>query len=425
MTEKNEIMRLSWWDYYQLSKVLAAEISRRLRPETKVLQVVAPELLEGLLALGAAAQLELTLLFDEKASAESEGPDTLRFDKHWLPPAVSYQGLELYPSGPSEALPFNLERLRVIFKTSGSTGQPKRILKHGSGLVAETEVLARVYGLEAEDHIVGLVRPFHLYGFLHAFLLPLKKRAKITLWPVTQHLPSAALPTADLLVAVPSQWSFVEAMLEQTTVKRFVSSGAPFGLERAERLRRHPKRPVHAWEIIGSTETGGLGTRRIGDRDDAFELLDGVEIEECAIDGSWIRSPFLDPEVSAFTADRFELIDAGTFRHLGRADRIFKYAGKRYSLTEIEEALSRLYDGAAVVCHYTQDLNRAQGGTLKAWIEGDPALGKLEKGQNVEMRTRFLARHTLPFPQLLLPIEKFPRDAQGKVQLEQLLKLAR
>lgn len=428
MIKREEILELSWAQYRLVTLELAERLRPRLAPCTRVLCLKTPELLEGLFWIGAAVQLGLSLLFDEKPRASELGSEVLIAPHELSPQLGTYSGIQLYPGSPSEAPPLILEQLRVVFKTSGSSGQPKPIFKHAEGLLAEVEVLQRLYCLHAGQHVLGLVRPFHIYGFLHAFLLPLKARARVTLWPLTQHLPLASLPRADLLISVPSQWSFVEALLRETPVHRLVSSGAPFGRDRAQRLKEHPQKPFESWEILGSTETGGMGYRRIDANEDhaQFELLDGVELDESGSDGTWIRSPFIAPEKAAFTADRLELIDELSFRHLGRADRIFKYAGKRYSLPEIEDALSSLCDGAAVVCHFIEDLSRAQGGILRAWVEAKDESDKDERGQKtLDIRVRFLAQHTLPFPQQLICLPQLPRDAQGKVQLEQLLKTAK
>lgn len=410
----SDVLRISWSEWNELTHQVVLGLKLLVKPETRTLCLQAPDLIQGLLGVCAASQLGLQLLLDEKSQITGPTNDIL------LAPAVladglqAYRALHLYPDQ-SAMPPLDLDQLRVTFMTSGSTGQPKHIQKTGAGLKAEVQVLLKLYGLQNTDSILSFVRPFHIYGFLHALLLPIQARAKLSLWPSHLHVPTEAFQSADLLIAVPSQWSLIDSLLDVGEIKRLISSGAAFGLERTRLLQQHPRKPREAYEILGSTETGGIGYRSLLTDSSCFELLEGVHIESSDLDGTWIVSPFLAPESRAYTADQLELLSDRSFRHCGRADRVFKYAGKRFSLSEIEVALSQICEGATVVCHFTTDNTRAQGGFLQAWIEW-------ERMDLAEVRAKFLAKHALPFPQIVVPMMPLPRDEQGKVQLSQLIK---
>jgi len=408
-----EIIRLSWTEWNANATTLAAQLRTVLGPETRVLCLQAPSIIQGLLWISAAAQLGLAVMLDEKAQFAPRGSETLLCPPHVPLPFADGKVLHLFPEHADDEAPRIPDS--IIFMTSGSTGQPKHIMKSRKGMTAECAVLKKLYQLQPAATVLGFVRPFHIYGFLHAWLLPIQARASLVLWPTHMHLPSPPYHEADLLIAVPSQWSLIDSLLDQGSIGTLVSSGAPFGQQRQRLLQQHPGKPKAAFEILGSTETGGIGYRSLAGSSSDFELLDGVEILSSSSEGTWITSPFLVPESKALTGDLLELVSVRSFRHSGRADRVFKYAGKRYALNEIEEALSAVCEGAAVVCHFSEDLARPQGGYLRAWVESE--------GLDIaQIRKQFLTIHALPFPNILTPMIALPRDEQGKVQIAQLLR---
>ena len=407
----------TWSDYYRLAQELAQRMKALAPAETHSLCVRAPDLRQGLLALGAADQLGWGIIFDEKSRFPAEKNGIFVLPETALPPSAPALVIELKPGSTNEALPLRPDLLKVTFSTSGSSGQTKFIKKAGPGLCAEVEALRRLFALKSEQSVLSLVRPFHIYGFLHALLLPLSVRAGLTFWPSSDTVPVlSSLPIRpDLLIAVPSQWSLIQYVLEHGGLGTLVSSGAPFGVQREESLRLYQGSYQYAYEILGSTETGGIAHRRLDQEDRLFQLFEEVSVIEMSEEGTLLHSAFVAPEAEAFTSDRLELLEGGRVRHRGRADRVFKYGGKRFSLSEIEEALSVLSGGVSVVCHYAEDFSRAQGGTLRAWIESTvncdvPAL-----------RIRYLSQFDLPFPQRIVQINHFPRDAQGKLQMQQLM----
>ena len=416
MTE-GSILHWTWSQYDRLSQQLASRIAAEAPTGTQTLCLRAPDLRQGLLGLGAADQLGWRVVFDEKSRYPSAANGTYVVPAAILPPAAPSLVIELAPAAADEVPPLRPERLRVCFSTSGTSGQTKFIEKSGQGLCAEVEALRRLFSLTAAQRVLSLVRPFHIYGFLHALLLPLSARSALTFWPSFETVPDlGALPVRpDLLVAVPSQWSLIQYVLEHGGMGTLVSSGAPFGSQREEALKLYRGSYSQAFEILGSTETGGIAHRRLDAGESFFQLFDEVNLIETGDEGTWLASAFVAPESEAFTSDRLEDCGHRRVRHRGRADRVFKYAGKRYSLPEIEEALSSLAGGVTVVCHYTEDFSRAQGGTLRAWIE------TAVNSDVTALRVRYLSQFDLPFPQRVVQIAHLPRDAQGKLQMQLLM----
>jgi hypothetical protein len=212
------------------------------------------------------------------------------------------------------------------------------------------------------------------------------------------------------VIAVPATWSFVKDLLACKTLGILVMSGAPFGDIRRQELQTLTQRPERALEILGSTETGGIGMRSLLTVDDCFRCLPSVRVLEEA-GQQWVESPYLKPELRYLLADRLELKGDGSFIHQGRSDRIFKYAGQRYALAEVEKALSHVFVNTETLARFHVDDNVSQGGWLEAWMESDPLPADAQVRRNYREHTR------APFPHVLHFMPRFPRDAQGKLQI--------
>ena len=85
--------------------------------------------------------------------------------------------------------------------------------------------------------------------------------------------------TSDLLFLVPSIYDGIESMLHRNMVKCIISSGAPFGRLRRERLMKSIMQGTRAYEILGSTETGGIGFSKLDHEEAIFQLLETVTLK--------------------------------------------------------------------------------------------------------------------------------------------------
>lgn len=232
----------------------------------------------------------------------------------------------------------------VVF-TSGSTGEAQAIPKHLSQLAQEVETLERTFGAEIGDaDIVATVSHQHIYGLLYKILWPLASRRAFLsrtleypeeLLDALTGRRSALMTSPALLRRLPEDmdWSAARAGL-----RAVFSSGGP--LPAAAALATERLLGTTPIEVLGSSETGGVATRRQRAGADArWTAFPGIEVrvEEGRLA---VRSAYLPDDAWFTTADLAELAPDGTFRLGGRADRIAKIEGKRVSLAGIERALA-------------------------------------------------------------------------------------
>ncbi|MBK1668803.1 hypothetical protein CKO28_12255 [Rhodovibrio sodomensis] len=160
---------------------------------------------------------------------------------------------------------------RFVFYSSGSQGEPKRVVHAAAHLWAEARVLAG--HLPGRRRIISLVPAHHIYGFIFTVLLP---RALTV--PVLDLSAEGAdglarhLAPRDLVVAVPEVWRYLSrALADVPKGVAGTSSAAPLdaGTARALVAETGFARIV---EIYGSSETAGIGLR--DEPDKPFQLLD-------------------------------------------------------------------------------------------------------------------------------------------------------
>ena len=226
--------------------------------------------------------------------------------------------------------------------TSGSTGQPRRIVKPVEHLDREAALLAARFGDQlAGCRVVASVVPQHLYGLTFRIFLPMS---------LGLPLHAAMLYYAEQLEALDHQhrYAFISSPaflkrldhnLTPPPVAMILSAG---GL-----LPWYDVTQTAAWlnvwpdEIYGSTETGILAWRQRVDDDVPWRPFPGVSI---VAEGEAFRaiSPLIPDEKGLLLDDVIHFAAHGTFRLAGRRGRVVKIEEKRVSLSEIEQRLLAL-----------------------------------------------------------------------------------
>ena len=166
----------------------------------------------------------------------------------------------------------SLERhdAELVFRTSGSSGAPKRCPHALASLWREVDALAAL--LPGRRRILSAVPAHHIYGFLFTVLLPQAQGQALPVVDLRAQSPAslaALLAPGDLVVGHPDFWGQVAQ-----TVPGFlpdvagVTSTAPCPQPVAEALEAGGLRLL---QVYGSSETAGVGWRDAAG--EAYRLL--------------------------------------------------------------------------------------------------------------------------------------------------------
>jgi acyl-coenzyme A synthetase/AMP-(fatty) acid ligase len=317
----------------------------------------------------------------------------------------------------------------IGFLTSGSTGESRIFFRTWRSLVHEAQTIAAALKLIPGAPFFSFVPCHHLYGFIFAFLLPRLLGSSISHSTVN----SSPLPVAPesrqhgVWVVTPALWNSLKMQLERQKLEDtqeliLISSGAPWGQVRAKEVNQLCTSGclTRVFDVLGSTESGGIG----------YTVFDGMKSQaginlfkeahlEIEDDGWTLRSPFLASGHHSITLDdEFIRTPEGRLIHTGRRDRIFKIAGKRYSLQSVEEAFKRFEGVTDARCFFISRDTVPKGGLLLAFL-----VGAAEACRAITREIWFknrLVPADLPFPDRISYLDQWPTNSMGKVTIQDL-----
>ena len=309
--------------------------------------------------------------------------------------------------------------------TSGTTGPMKPLRKGRRELFGEAHRLGEIFGVGTGDRIVGTIVPGHIYGLLFTILLPLARGAAFSR-ETPHHAESVAgciaRHSANVLVTVPVGLRAFDALTPKSfpTLERVFSSTGP--LPESVALAFLDRHDLAVTEILGSSETGGIASRErrksTTGEDSLWKPLEGVQVSQGVDQRLIVDSPFIysDFPVPFETEDLVSLNEDGTFLHHGRADGIVKIAGQRVSIREMEEAIAQhpCVDEAVVAAI------PADGGRGHQLIAAVTPTTAPVPEIKAALRKRF---EPSCLPRRILPVDDLPREENGKVPRERLLRL--
>lgn len=223
--------------------------------------------------------------------------------------------------------------------TSGSTGQPRRIVKPITGLDIEATLLAeRFAGRLTGCRIVASVVPLHLYGLTFRIFLPMALGLPLhaAMLSYTEQLASLDHEHKYVFISSPAFLKRLDHQLTPPPVTMIVSAGGMLPWEDA--IQTSGWLGVWPDEIYGSTETGILAWRHRQQNDLAWLPFPGVQFTAEA-DEIRVISPLINDENGLKLDDILQFDDSGQFRLQGRRGRVVKIEEKRVSLCEIEQRL--------------------------------------------------------------------------------------
>jgi 4-coumarate--CoA ligase (photoactive yellow protein activation family) len=304
------------------------------------------------------------------------------------------------------------EDAALTFRTSGSSGSPKRCTHALALLWQETLALARL--LPGRRRILSVVPSHHIYGFLFTVLLP-RALGVAEVLDLRAAAPGTLLREArpgDLLVAHPGWWE--QAARLQPRFPDDVmgtSSTAPCPDPLARELADAGLRLL---QVYGSSETAGVGWR--SEAGAPFTLLP-----------YWSRTSKADqlarslPEggTAAYAPqDRLEWEDERRFRPAGRIDAAVQVGGVNVFPSYVAEVL-RMHPRVAEAS--VRLMRPDEGARLKAFVV--PALADADAGAGAAaleaLRAELLdwCAGRLSTPERPAAIsfgERLPRQASGK-----------
>jgi 4-coumarate--CoA ligase (photoactive yellow protein activation family) len=247
----------------------------------------------------------------------------------------------------------------LTFRTSGSSGTPRRCSHLLAGLWREVDALARL--LPGRRRVLSAVPAHHIYGFLFTVLLPQSGESPLPVLDLRGASPAALaaqLAPGDLVVAHPDFWNAVAALAPVFPGDvAGVSSGAPCPDDTARTLAAGGLRLL---QVYGSSETAGVGTReeagepyrllpywRRGEADDTIEReADGL------VQGFGLQ-------------DRLEWIDGERFVPNGRIDQAVQVGGANVYPAYVAEVLA-LHPGVQECV--VRPMRPDEGSRLKAFV---------------------------------------------------------
>jgi len=234
--------------------------------------------------------------------------------------------------------------------TSGSTGQPKKIIKPVALLDAEAQMLHTRFEQRLDGcRVVASVVPQHLYGLTFRIFLPMACGLPLHASMLYYAEQLSALPAEHryVFISSPAFLKRLDANLTPPPVSMLLSAGGMLPWKEVKETQSW----LNVWldEIYGSTETGVIAWRQRIDNGTSWQLFPGVTLR--AEDDEWrLLSPLLNDDQGLLLDDMIELVDDG-FRLAGRRGRVVKIEEKRVSLSEIEQrlmALEGILDAAAL-----------------------------------------------------------------------------
>jgi len=255
----------------------------------------------------------------------------------------------------------------LVFRTSGSSGTPKRCTHGLAGLWREVDELAQV--LPGRRRVLSAVPAHHIYGFLFTVLLPqagaLAGAGVLPVLDVRGSSPAALagqLRPGDLIVAHPDWWRQVAALgLVFPSDVVGVSSTAPCPEAVAQALQDGGLRLV---QVYGSSETAGVGWREAAG--EPYRLFPYWRV---AGEGALERALQNREPESFILQDRLEWVDACRFLPAGRIDQAVQVGGTNVFPAYVAEVLEMHPD---VLACQVRLMRLDEGARLKAFIVARP-----------------------------------------------------
>lgn len=307
----------------------------------------------------------------------------------------------------------------IVFFTSGSTGQAKKVVRSLEQTIQEIEVLEDVFGeIVANSSVYTTVSHQHIYGLIFYILWSLYAGRVIHIpklnWIesveriITQDTnPVILISSPSLLMRMP------EIKITNKRVTIFSSGG---------RLTTTAISGCNIIDVLGSTETGGVAFKNYFDYN--WKPLPRVAVQLDETGCLKVSSPFCGCD-DFVMGDKAQINHDGSFRLLERADRIVKIEGKRVSLIEVENVLKQHEFVSEAYAISMENKRQYIAVVIVLSAEGRICLKNKEKRfVNSELK-KLLARYFEPvvLPKQFRYLDAIPVNDQGKYVVAEIMKI--
>jgi long-chain acyl-CoA synthetase len=324
----------------------------------------------------------------------------------------------------------------VLLKlTSGSTGVPKAIITSQRNLAADCTSICRSMQIGPADLNLGVIPFSHSYGFSN-LVTPLLLQGTAVVFS-NDYLPQTIVDLCNrfhctVAPLIPMVYDHLTTVADGSfsTVRTFISAGAPLPALVSKRFRERFGIPIHTF--YGCSECGGITYDRDGsatERGSVGSALDGVSLvadgaDRLTVESFSVALGYLDPsgQQEMFPAGRFVTDDMvqrrseGEFAIIGRVSDLINTAGKKVNPREVEQVLLQM-DGIREARVYGEPAG-ARGEVVAAAIVADPDVTRDKVRAFCRER---LSSHKVP--RIVKLIESIPVDERGKVRRSALAQL--
>lgn len=232
------------------------------------------------------------------------------------------------------------DQLCAIAFTSGSTGKPSPNMKYWhtlkEGTLGNIDLLLKKSNVRL--NVVATVPPQHMWGLETSILLPMFANVAIS-----DRTPFYPQDIADALSSVPAPRALVSSPVHLNTLEKsgvslsgvdnIFSATAPMSMDLAQKLEN--RFDARVLEVFGCTESGILAARHTSE-ETLWHLSELFELETGEA-GTLVKAGHLSENV--MIGDRIEKEGEHHFKWLGRHQDMINIAGKRGSLTDLNQRL--------------------------------------------------------------------------------------
>lgn len=296
------------------------------------------------------------------------------------------------------------EKTLIHLMTSGSSGEPKDIIKSLTNLIAEATDINQTFNFGKSPLIVSSTTTFsHLFGLTFGLMFPLCNRHIINL--ETVEYPDKFDIKNSLLVSTPS---FLDTVKKNNIVlnntKFIITAGAKLNDETFEYLEKYS----NIIEIYGSTETGVVAHKE-SSKSKYLTPFKNVSIKTLE-DSTGIKTPYAYEE-EVIINDKIELIN-NQINLKNRTDRLLKIQEKRISAEHLEKELS---SNPLVSDNYCFKSNEKIACLCALSKEGKDYLLKNGLINTIKFLKSYLKNKFELIPQKWKFIDLIPRNKMGKI----------